>query len=187
MTDVNNKFQATLFDISQIDFEKLRLFRVGYHVNLYDRGLEKLNAIQNSDIDAIEARYKKEKDCDPEDQSTYNSASCGDLGMIRWDLRGCRKSGNDEDLASCNVELVQDMIEYLKFSDFKQLIGEENLYVYGTMDGFRQHSEILNDTIFSNTVGKIGSKEWNGPLDVVRGLLGLSGGEFSGNWLRESL
>ena len=55
------------------------------------------------------------------------------------------------------------------------------------MDGFRQHSEILNDTIFSNTVGKIGSKEWNGPLDVVRGLLGLSGGEFSGNWLRESL
>ncbi len=187
MLKVNEKFQATLFDVDQIDFEKLRLFRVGYHLNLYDRGIERLNAIKLSDIEVIEARYKKDRACNAEDNQNANSAMCGDLGALKWDLKKCQKADNDEDKASCNVNLIDDLLASLEFKDFKQLIGENNLYVYGSMDGFRQHSEILNDTIYSNTVGKIGSKEWNGPLDVVRDLLGLSGGEFSGSWLRESL
>lgn len=184
MSKVNEKFQTTLFDVTQIDFEKLRLFRVGYHVNLYDRGILRLNSIKGSDIEAIESRYKKEAAC-PADSPEVNSSRCGDLTVLKWDLKKCQKTKNDEDLASCNIEFVDDLLTNLKFSDFKQLIGVDNLYVYGTMDGFRQHSEILNDTVYSNTVGKIGSKEWNGPLDVVRELLGLSGGEFSGGWLRE--
>lgn len=186
MTKVNEKFQATLFDTAQIDFEKLRLYKVGYHVNLYDRGIERLNTIKVSEIDAIEARYKAERGC-MKDEPNSNSAICGDLGILKWDLKKCQKIKNEEDLASCNVDLIDDLLVYLNFSDFKQIIGENNLYVYGTMDGFRQRSEILNDTIFSNTVGKIGSKEWNGPLDIVRELLGLSGGEFSGSWLRDSI
>lgn len=183
MAKVNAKFQTSLFDVAQIDFEKLRLFRIGYHLNLYDRGIQRLNSIKPSEIDAIEARYKKEIGC-MADNPNINSSTCGDLSVLRWDLRKCQKSKNDEDTASCNVELLDDLLTYLKFNDFKQIIGESNLYVYGTMDGFRQHSEILNDTIYSNTVGKIGSKEWNGPLDVVRELLGLSEGEFSASWLR---
>jgi hypothetical protein len=79
------------------------------------------------------------------------------------------------------------MFADLNFEDFKTIIGLNNLYVFATMDGFRQNSEILNDTIYSNTIGKIGSKEWSGPLDVVRELLGLSNGEFSGSWMRESI
>ena len=188
MGKVNEQFETTLFDVSQIDFSKLRMFRVGYHLNLYDRGLERLNNLQDSVIDTIEAKYKAEIGCDPdEDQEEYNSASCGDLGAIRWDLRSCRKSKNDEEVAQCDVTLIQDLLDYLKFSDLKEIIGESNLYVYGTIDGFRKDSEVLNDTIYSNTVGKIGSKQWNGPIDVVRQLLGLSSGEFSGSWMRDTL
>lgn len=186
MNKVNEKFQTLLFDTALIDFEKLRLFRVGFHVNLYDRGLARLNSITPAEIDALEIRYKKEKGCALDDQN-YDTSICGDLNIIQWDLRKCRKSKNEEETASCNVELLDDLLTYLKFNDFKKLIGENNLYVYGTMDGFRKHSEILNDTIYSNTLGKIGSKQWNGPLDVVRELLGLSGGEFSGSWVRNSI
>ncbi|MGZ3787050.1 MAG: hypothetical protein ACXVLQ_00925 [Bacteriovorax sp.] len=186
MAKVNEKFQSTLFDINQIDFGKLRLFKVGYHVNLYDRGIERLNSIKVEELNAIETRYKKERGCDSQNEAYYTPV-CGDLRILKHGIKKCLKNTNDEDMASCNLELVDEMLSSLEFNDFKQIIGENNLYVYGTIDGFRQHSEILNDTIYSNTVGKIGSKEWSGPLDVVRDLLGLSGGEFSGNWLRESI
>ena len=186
MTDVNDKFQTTLFDVTQIDFEKLRLYKVGYHINLYDRGIVKLNTIRMPDLETIEVRYKAESGCDSADPD-YRTSKCGDLEMVKYDLRKCLKSISDEDIASCNVDLVDSLFFYLKFNDFKQLIGDKNFYVYGTIDGFRQHSEILNDTVFSNTVGKIGSKEWNGPLDVVRDLLGLADGEFGGSWLRDTL
>lgn len=187
MSKVNDKFQATMFDVDQIDFERLRLFRIGYHVNLYDRGIERLNAIKSFEIEMIETRYKQERGCQNLEVQDRNSVACGDLGILKYTLRKCQKTKNDEDLASCDVELLDDLFTYLEFKDFKTIIGESNLYIYGTMDGFRQHSEILNDTIYSNTVGKIGSKQWNGPLDVVRDLLGLSDGEFSGAWLRVGL
>ncbi|MDD4972873.1 MAG: hypothetical protein PHY93_00900 [Bacteriovorax sp.] len=186
MEKINNKFQSTLFDVNQIDFGKFRLFRVGYHVNLYDRGIERLNSIKIEELNAIEARYKKERGCDSQNEAYYTPI-CGDLRIIKGGIKKCLKNKGEEDRAACNLELIDEMLYSLEFNDFKQIIGENNLYVYGTMDGFRQHSEILNDTIFSNTVGKIGSKEWNGPLDIVRELLGLSGGEFSGSWLRESI
>jgi hypothetical protein len=187
MSKVNEKFQSSLFDVDQVDFEKLRLFRIGYHINLYDRGIEKLNSIKTADIDAIEARYQKERGCSDMEGTDRSSVACGNLGSLRFTVKRCLKQKTDEDLASCDVELFDDLFTYLEFKDFLQIIGENNLYIYGTMDGFRQHSEILNDTIYSNTVGKIGSKQWNGPLDVVRELLGLSDGEFSGAWLRVGL
>lgn len=187
MSKVNEKFQTAMFDVDQIDFEKLRLFRIGYHINLYDRGIERLNSIKSSEIESIEGRYKAERGCQNLEEQDRNTAACGDLSAVKFTLKRCQKSKNEEDLASCNVELFDDLFTYLEFKDFKNIIGENNLYIYGTMDGFRQHSEILNDTIYSNTVGKIGSRQWNGPLEVVRELLGLSDGEFSGAWLRVGL
>ncbi len=186
MKAVNDKFQTQLFDTTQVDFEKLRLFKIGYHLNLYDKGIERLNNIKLSEIEAIETRYKVERKCFG-NQTNNETAQCGDLKMIKWNLKKCQKTQLDEDLASCDVELVEQLFADLNFEDFKTIIGLNNLYVFATMDGFRQNSEILNDTIYSNTIGKIGSKEWSGPLDVVRELLGLSNGEFSGSWMRESI
>jgi hypothetical protein len=187
MNEVNEKFQAVLFNTAQIDFEKLRLFKVGYHLNLYDKGIERLNNIKVAEIRTIEARYKKERSCDMYDKADPLSYACGNLDVLVRDIEKCQSSKNDEDIASCNIIFIEDLLDNLIFADFIQILGLNNFYVYGTIDGFRQNSEILNDTIFSNTLGKIGSKEWNGPLDVVRNLLGLSSGEFFGTWMREKI
>lgn len=186
MAKLNEKFQAIIFDTAQIDFDKLRLFKIGYHINLYDRGIERLNNLNTTEIDAIEARYKVEKGC-IKGGSDYRIVDCADLETLRYDIKKCKKEKDEEDLAACNIKFIDDLLDLLDFNDFKNLIGVDNIYVYGTIDGFRHHSEILNDTIYSNTVGKIGSREWNGPLNVVRDLFGLSGGEFTGSWLRESI
>lgn len=186
MAKVNEKFQYPLFDPGQIDFKKLRLFNVGYHMNIYNKGIERLHTIKESDILPLEARYKKERWCS-EDDNRKRSAVCGDLWSLKSLIKKCPKSKNDEAMADCSVELFEKMMDDLDFNDFKKLMGEDNFYIYGTIDGFREKSEILNDTLYSNTIGKIGSKQWNGPLDVVKDLLGLSGGEFSGGWIREGL
>lgn len=186
MEKLNSRFESVIFDTSQIDFEKLRLFKVGYHLNVYDRGIQRLSKINLSEFSSIEKQYKREKSCSPRDYRFFSFA-CGDLGILRSDLKSCEKSKNEEELASCNLELVDDLFTYLRFSDFKKIMGEDNFYVYGTMDGLREKSEILNTTIYSNTIGKIGSKQWEGPLKLVRDLLGLSESEFTGVWFRESL
>ncbi len=186
MGTVNEKFQYNLFDVNQVDFKKLRLFNVGYHMNLYNRGLDRLHAITENDIAPIEAKYKKQRACHISDEK-IQTVACGDLTWLKSRIRKCLKTQTEEDKADCSVALFEHMMDDLEFSDFKKLVGEDNLYVYASIDGFREKSEILNDTLYSNTIGRIGSKQWNGPLNVVRDLLGLSGGEFSGSWIRQGL
>lgn len=196
MENVNKKFQAPLFDPGQIDFKKLRLYNIGYHMNLYNKGIERLHRITVKDILPLEVIYKKERrpGCDTTDAEDVKKrnpnlqrAICGDLTYLKNTILRCQTVKTDEKMAECSTELFEQMMNDMKFTDFKKLIGEDNLYIYGSIDGFREKSEILNDTIYSNTIGKIGSKQWNGPLEIVRDLLGLSDGEFSGSWLRKGL
>jgi hypothetical protein len=196
MENVNKKFQAPLFDPGQIDFKKLRLYNIGYHMNLYNKGIERLHKVTVKDILPLEVVYKKERrlGCNTTDSGdakkrnpNLKRAICGDLTYLKNIISRCQRPMSDEKMAECSTELLEQMFNDMKFTDFKNLIGEDNLYIYGSIDGFREKSEILNDTIYSNTIGKIGSKQWSGPLEVVRDLLGLSDGEFSGSWIRKGL
>jgi hypothetical protein len=187
--NVNQKFNFNLFNREQIDFKKLRLYKIGYHLNLYEAGIIKLETITNNDISKIEEIYIQNARCNSIGESGPDmSVRCGYLTALKSKLYSCDKKINmSTDHAVCLTELFERLYLDLKFEDFKKLIGENNFYLYGSVDGFRTNSEILNDTIYSNSFGKIGSPYWNGPFDVVRSLVGLSDGEFAGGWLRGGL
>lgn len=186
MTKTNAKFGYNLFDPTQVDFKKLRLYKIGYHLDLYNKGIDRVNSISVDEIRVLEIKYKKERKCSI-NSPHKDSVSCGDLGSLIYKIKKCPKSKDQEKLADCTSQLFEQLMEDLEFADFRKLIGEDNFYVYGSIDGFRENSEILNDTIYSNSIGKISSKQWNGPLASVRDLLGLSDGEISGKWMREGL
>jgi hypothetical protein len=180
----NTKFQTEVFNKLQIDFDKIRLYKVGYHVNIYERGIDRLKNISLKEIENFEINYKKVEAC-TEEYPGYGSAFCGDLHMVKSKMSECRRTNSDEESGVCLTGLFEQMFNDIKFQDLKKLLGENNLYVYATIDGFREKSEILNDTIYSNSIGKIGSDEWQGPLQSVRDLIGIPEGEFTGGWLRE--
>lgn len=187
MKKTNEKFQHNLFEPDAVDFKKIRLFNIGYHMNIYNKGLDRLHTIKIEEITPIERKYKTTTRICQDDDQQKRTASCGDLWALKGVIKKCTKSVNDEVKADCSVKLFEQFMDDMDFTDFTKLLGVDNLYVYGTIDGFREKSEILNDTMFSNTIGKIGSKQWDGPMDVVRELLGLSGGEMSGGWIRNGL
>ena len=180
------KFNLNLFAKEQIDFSKLKLYKIGYHLNLYEAGIAKLNAITKSNVDEIERRYRTQAGCSFDDQN-YNTLACGDLSILKSKISKCLKNMSETDKAVCQTELFEEAFSDLKFDDFKILIGENNFYLYGTVDGLRKGSEIMNDTIYSNSFGKIGSQYWNGPFEVVKSLIGISDGEFAGGWLRSGI
>lgn len=180
---VNKKFNLNLFNKDLIDFKKIKLYKIGFHLNLYETGIARLGSISKSDIEKLQSEYRKEARC-ASDDANYNSRVCGDLGMLITKVNQCAKEKLDETKrAICHTDLFEKMMNDLKFDDFKKLIGENNFYLYGTVDGFRKGSEVLNDTIYSNSYGKIGSQYWNGPMEVVRSMVGITEGEFTGAWL----
>ena len=180
---VNKKFNLNLFNKDLIDFKKLKLYKIGFHLNLYEAGIARLASISKGEIEKLQSKYRAEAACAADD-TNYNNRICGDLGLLISKVNQCAKEKLDETKrAICQTELFEKMIEDVKFDDFKKLIGENNFYLYGTVDGFRKGSEVLNDTIYSNSYGKIGSQYWNGPMEVVRSMVGITEGEFTGAWL----
>lgn len=183
MLAVNKRFQEDLFNPAEIDFKKLRLYNLNFHLNIYERGIQALKTVTTEKISKIEQKYKVTRHC-TEEQPNKSSAECGDLWSIKSKIKSCLKKTVNKDIAECQLELTERLFNDLDFIDFKDLLGKDNFYVYAGIDGFRAKSEVLNETIFSNSIGEITSKNVSGPLDRVRELLGLQGGEMFGSWIR---
>ena len=66
--------------------------------------------------------------------------------------------------------------------------GDDNLYLYGLIGGYRVKSEILGDPVNSTySPGRADPVRPTGILDSVQQQLGIPDGEFRFQWLRGTL
>jgi hypothetical protein len=199
----NTKFGFTLFDENTLNNTSgLKLFDVSVNLNLYEEGIKKLAQINTDALIRLENAYEvrlnlHRRGCE-EDRikrrrmsSGQVVESCGTHNAIFNTQRSCQEKVREnkplEEITKCHMTLFRNLYEELDFNDVKRLLGQENIFVHGSIDGFRNNDEVLNDTIMSNTNGRIGGRFWNGPFDKIQQMLGIQSGEFNGYWLRERL
>ncbi len=190
MKDTNAKFQTELFNPNVVDFKKLRLYNFNYIVNFYEKGIKKIQTIDEATITQLEKKYQATtRNCNFAGEASggnQQSALCGNLWEIKSLLKSCPKEKKYTDQSECHMKLAERLFEDLDFADFKLVMGgDSNYYVYASVDGYREKSEILNESIYSNSIGTISSKNVSGPMDTVRSLIGVMGGELSGAWIRK--
>jgi hypothetical protein len=196
--EINAKYGTVIFDkAALLDASRLRLFDIQVTVNLYDEGLERLRNLPKNQLEEIQRRYKAARafrpECDTRRTRIPRPSSeirCGNLSTIISQSESCKKTYKKADAKAhgrCLMKLAGSLEEHLEFKDFVALVGEKNYYLYGEINGFRKDSEILNDPILSHSMGEIAGRNWDGPLEAVKRLIGAQSGEFEGRWIRESL
>lgn len=197
MEDINQKYNATLFDTNSVnDIKSLKLFDVRVNIHLYDGAIAQLRNLTDKKLEELGSKYKARRAFSPECDRRHNRMmrpsdmlKCGYFDTLVNLNRTCKKEEvrNASAHGKCLLQLANDLEKWLEFNDFKLVVGEKNYYLYATVDGFRTKSEILNDTIESNTLGEISGRYWNGPINTLKKYLGIQSGEFEGRWIRESL
>ncbi|PIQ56076.1 MAG: hypothetical protein COW01_05465 [Bdellovibrionales bacterium CG12_big_fil_rev_8_21_14_0_65_38_15] len=203
MRDANEKFGFQLFDERTLDnTDKLKLFDVTVNLNLYEAGFKKLETIHPNSLIYFEYLYEeargiRERGCREEQIRSRRLSdgrlveSCGTLNTVIYQNNKCRSKIEDKkdekDITKCLMRLYRDLYEDLDYKELKMLLGQDNLFVHGEVNGFRDNDEVLNDTIQTNTEGRIGSRFWNGPFEKIKQMLGIQEGELNGYWLRERL
>lgn len=194
--NINEKFATKIFDENSLkDADRLNLYDIAVNINIYRKGIDALKQIDSKKLEDLQRKYLNERsfrsDCRSSRGTRIRTArtliACGNLSTLVTLNNRCKKETTDIESSECYLKLSQEFYEHLEFNDFKNLIGQDNMFVYGTVNGFRKNSEILNDPVKSNTIGKVKGKYWNGPIDVVRELIDVQNGEFFGYWMRESL
>lgn len=203
MNTANEKFGFQLFDTRTLEnMDKLKLFDVSVNMNLYEEGVKKLAQIHPNSLIYFEYLYEekrgiRERGCEEERIRRRRLSdgrvieSCGTLNTVIWQNNKCRdkiEDGKDKkDVTKCLMRLYRDLYEELEYNEIKMLLGADNIFVHGSVNGFRDGDEVLNDSIETNTEGRVGSRFWNGPFDKIQQMLGIQSGELNGYWLREKL
>lgn len=202
MRETNTKFGMTIFDEGTLNnADRLKLFDIAVNLNLYEAGIQRLASLSEDTLIRYENRQEvalryHELGCPGQIAQRRLSngqrfTSCGTLSGLISQNRSCqeklREGKPQDDVSKCLMRLFRQLYDDLNFTEITSLLGRENIFVNGTVNGFRDGDEILNDPIQSNTSGRIGSQFWNGPFDRVIRLLGIQGGEINGQWFRERL
>jgi hypothetical protein len=202
MTRVNEKIGATIFHPDSIqNTRKLKLFNVAFNVNLYEPGIERLSNLNTDRIYLLENFYEERegmhlRPCPGQVSRRRLSTgrvleSCGSFSSLISAHLTCqtrmRRGKKEMEVSKCLTRLFREAYEKLDWADLKGFIGEQNMFITGSVNGFRNGDEVLNDPIMASTQGEIGSRFWNGPLEVVQRMLGISSGELNGYWMRERL
>lgn len=194
MLSYNRKIGRQIFSDHFIrDVASMRFYQVELNINIYQQGFENLKALSPSDIEKIERRYSRQNAFDPKcRQVRYrNTLECGNFRILREKNSTCQnlktRPSQKREFSECLLSLTMLLEKILDFDDFVSLVGQENIFVHGILNGFRTESEVLLSPIRSHTFGRVRSAFWNGPLEHMRDLSGIQFGEFSGSWMREGL
>lgn len=201
MLGINKKFGFSVFDSASIEnAKKLQLFKVSVNLNLYENGIKKLSSISEDHLIEIEQLYEAKSalgNCSIKDKKLRmlsngkSYRACGILSTLLYQNSKCKKKlqGDEgqEIGTKCLVTLFRHIYEKLNYTEIANLIGRDNIFVHGSVNGFRNGEEVLNDPILSNTDGTVGGNFWDGPFDIIQRMLGINGGEFHGYWLRDRL
>jgi hypothetical protein len=207
LQEINDQFGRVLFPLETADTTSaLKLYTITIDINLYERGVARLKALSNEELrflgQVYRQRYGNTQSCRSSRSPHRNDLRRGGSALLRDEVRCgnfnplidhnniCKRrlqSGDNYAIALCLGQLAKKLEKHLDFNDFLELIGEQNFHVSGTLNGFRSNSEVLIDPVYSNTIGQVGSRFRQGPVEAVRAMIGMQNGEFSGSWMREQL
>jgi hypothetical protein len=195
--EINTEFGAKIFSDSDVDDATgLKLYSIVVGLNIYKKGVWNILDFNEDQILALGKEYKRRyynrRHCSTSRLSRAPIASkirCGFFQSFVDKRKSCKSKmkKNENSGVACLVDLTLMYKRHLQFKEFISIIGKENTYLHGTITGFRQDSDILSTPISGNSTGVVSGKYWNGPVEELRGRIGMQANEFNGSWLRENM
>lgn len=196
---LNKDYELDLFDPDKIrNVNKLTLYDMNVTLSIYGKGVRALKSLSqlklvkiasSLDFSDIEQCKRRESTVSYKLSNGEEVITCGSLHSSIKKINKCKNLDSSKSKMSkrtaCWAKFTNVLFREIGFQNFSKIIGEKNYYVSGQINGFRKESEKLRDPIYSNAFGKRDKRFPNGIISKAQSIVGVSGGEFEGFWLRE--
>lgn len=94
------------------------------------------------------------------------------------------EEGNQDEIAEYTMEMVEAIEEGLVMEGIGKMVGGGgNMLAIAKIDGFRVGDPNGDKKIISNSFGRVGEEEIEGPVAKMRKFLGITNGEFLASWV----
>lgn len=185
LDDMSAKYGKALFPKYVLnDTQKIQFYSIDLSLALYEDAVASLMSLSDKQIGELYASYNAHPDRPKEIQETWLREFVGYIKKIKKSVA----SNDTSNVADKVAKLVNHAERTLTFDGFKVAVGgEQNLFLKGTIHGFRVGDENGDNDIFSHTLGQIGSTQPSGPLRSIQNQAGVAEGEMFIYWLLNRL
>ncbi|MCB0421658.1 MAG: hypothetical protein KDD61_11725 [Bdellovibrionales bacterium] len=194
LKEINNKVQFPLIPDSSFNETKaLQLYRFDLNILFYQAAIEKVLAVHENVIEKMYSKYgildsfsNSEDSIIQEDWQRSNLAY--QFSKLRKKYVKELKKGRSKEAASYGAELFDHLEKSLPLPQIIQLVGgAENIYITASVNGFRKGDDNGDRPIYSNDLGRYGSKKRYGPLNYIMSNTNMTASEFYIQWIMEKL
>lgn len=165
--------------------EELFLYNISVNFFVYEKGIKHMVEIPEDraqDIFIYKRKYQRGVAMDREESlkaSGYYTYSHHKRKYLQ-----AKTDGDIEKQAKHAMRMVEAIEENLIMAGIGQMLGGgNNLFAIARIDGFRVGDPNGDKQVLSNSFGRIGTEDLEGPMARIKKLLGISTGEFTISWL----
>jgi hypothetical protein len=189
MQEINGMYGGDIFlKQSLSNTEKVQFYTIDVQLSFYREAINQMARLTDDQVDAMFTSYYRHQDFT--EQSAIPAPNSWAVAM-KQDLRSLRKalqSGNQKKLTESIADIIDVAENQLEFPAVVKMVGGiQNLFVRGSLRGFRLGAEDAEIEVPTLTLGQIGSYEPQGPMAAQTQAMGIAGGEGLISWLLSTL
>jgi hypothetical protein len=185
LKDIKKKYQFRFFEEDiMAQTQELFLYNINVNFFVYDTGLKHMLNLPEDQVKKIWTNFQSRNlsmfsGTDILVRSGYHNfislRKKYHTYLLENDLKGMSKTA---------MRLVEVLEENLVLSGIAQVLGGgTNFFAVGKIDGFRVGDENGDQKLLSNSFGRVGTEDIEGPIAKMRKFLGITHGEFVMSWL----
>ena len=164
--------------------KELFLYNISVNFFVYDKGIETMLVHTDERIKYIFFHYPQRggryySEDEAERRSGYTS-----FISYRNKYLKAQSEGDQEEMGKYTMKCVEVVEEKLRLSGMGQIFGGGgNIFSIARIDGFRVGDPNGDKTLMSNSFGRVGTENLNGPIQRIKDFIGMTTGEFYMSWL----
>ena len=179
------KYQFKFFEESVLaQTKEIFLYNINVNFFIYDTGIEYMLSLTDKQIEDI---WRKFQTRDTTNFTGDDQLILSGIGRFKRHKRKYLKylaKNNLKKMSKHLLKAVEEIDNRLSAAGISRMYGgSKNFIAVSKLDGFRVGDEKGDESIYSNSYGRKGQYQFEGPLGQIRKLLGITQGEFSMSWL----
>ncbi len=179
---ISNKYGFSFYPSTAFNETKsIQLYSVDVLLNIYEKGIHYLASLSDYRIKEI---FKKHSRLRSRALERAQRVLIYSKNRYLYNIKKGRASKSSK-YALQMVNLAEKSFSLKGL--FELIGGEENIYIYSKIQGFRRGDENGDQTLISNSIGRFGSERHSGVLNDVRSQIGMTESEFFLNWILKKL
>ncbi len=193
LQDMNEDFGVKLVDAQALnDTRKILLYSITLSINVYKPGLQRLATLPRVQVEMLmkNAMFDLCKNPWPsgECDRVQKSFDTHFRRYLRSQKEYLEVKGTNGPLAAERALAMVDLAEtYFPGKKLVAVVGEDNIFIQARIQGFRENDEMGDTPLIGNTIGVVGARASNGPLNFIQQNLQILNGEFFITWLLNPL